>query len=95
MSVAELAAAAAAREEATNTELPGTPTMDDGGGFSPAADYAAPVPSIADLLHYFGQQNARMENIMALMQHDHQMKKEPSFQRPLGGEILSQRFNVQ
>ena len=75
MSVAELAAATAAREEATNTELPGTPTMGDGGGFSPAANNAAQVPSIADLLQYLGQQNARMENMQALMQYDQQSKK--------------------
>ena len=69
MSEAELAAA---REAAASTALPTIPTMDDGGGLSPAAGNAAPVPSIADLLQYLGQQNARMENMMALMQHDRQ-----------------------
>ena len=72
MSAAELAAA---REVAASMELPTTPvdaTMDDGGGLSPAAGNAAPVPSIADLLQYLGQQNVRIENMMALMQHDRQ-----------------------
>ena len=73
MSEAELAVA---REAAASTALPTTPTldatMDDGGGLCPAAGNAAPVPSIADLLQHLGQQNARMENMMALMQHDRQ-----------------------
>ena len=47
-----------------------SPTRNTDGGLNPAVGGPEAAPSVAQLLMFLHQQNARMENMMQMMQHD-------------------------